>query len=154
MPLLGAGLRLLRGQGAGRDVDRVPDSDRPATDRRLEAAATKPYGFTSFRPGPDVDGHCIPADPLYLVHHVATMGLPFHMAETAHQVNDGMPLWVSDRIVKELEASGTPADTATVLLLGVCRDGPGHQGGGGRSVSPRVPAGSCCRPWASCPPRV
>lgn len=85
----------------------------------IEAAATKPYGFTSFRPGPGVGGHCIPADPLYLVHHVATMGLPFHMAETAHKVNEGMPLWVADRIVKDLEASGTPADTATVLLLGV-----------------------------------
>lgn len=85
----------------------------------IDAAATKPYGFTSFRPGPGVGGHCIPADPLYLVHHVATMGLPFHMAETAHQVNEGMPLWVADRIVKELESAGTPADTATVLLLGV-----------------------------------
>ncbi|MEV4880781.1 nucleotide sugar dehydrogenase [Streptomyces cyaneofuscatus] len=85
----------------------------------ITAASTKPYGFASFKPGAGVGGHCIPADPLSLVHRDATMGLPFHMAETAHQVNEGMPLWVADRVAKDLDASGNPLDSATVLLLGV-----------------------------------
>ncbi|MFB6824905.1 nucleotide sugar dehydrogenase [Streptomyces virginiae] len=85
----------------------------------IDAASTKPYGFASFRPGAGVGGHCIPADPLYLVHQAATMGLPFHMAETAHRVNEGMPLWVADRIAKDLGATADPVGSPTVLLLGV-----------------------------------
>jgi UDP-N-acetyl-D-glucosamine dehydrogenase len=85
----------------------------------IEAAATKPYGFTPFRPGAGVGGHCIPADPLYLVHRAASLGITFNMAETAHRVNEGMPIWVADRICKDLEDRGVQVDGATVLLLGV-----------------------------------
>lgn len=85
----------------------------------IAAAATKPYGFMPFWPGAGVGGHCIPADPMYLVHHAAKLGIRFRMAETAHQVNEGMPLWVCDRVCKGLEECGVPVDGATVLLLGV-----------------------------------
>lgn len=85
----------------------------------IDAAETKPYGFTAFRPGVGVGGHCIPADPLYLVHQAAKLGIPFQMAETAHRVNEGMPLWVCDRVCKELEDRGVQVDGASVLLLGV-----------------------------------
>ncbi|MEU7908100.1 nucleotide sugar dehydrogenase [Actinoplanes sp. NPDC049118] len=86
----------------------------------IEAAATKPYGFASFWPGAGVGGHCIPADPLYLVHEAASQGMAFRMAETAHEINESQPLWVADRVCKELELGGIPAaGAATVLLLGV-----------------------------------
>ena len=85
----------------------------------IEAASTKPYGFAPFWPGAGVGGHCIPADPLYLVHAAASQGKQFRMAETAHEINEGQPLWVADRICKELEAGGRSAAAASVLLLGV-----------------------------------
>ncbi|WP_225726464.1 MULTISPECIES: nucleotide sugar dehydrogenase [unclassified Nocardia] len=85
----------------------------------ISCAATKPYGYMPFWPGAGVGGHCIPVDPLYLVHHAASLGLPFHMAETANRVNKSAPLWVADRGVKHLEDLGIPANAATVLLLGV-----------------------------------
>ena len=85
----------------------------------VHAASTKPYGFAPFWPGAGVGGHCIPADPLYLVHAAASQGRPFRMAETAHAINEGQPLWVADRVCKELESSGRSAASATVLLLGV-----------------------------------
>ncbi|MFI0262476.1 nucleotide sugar dehydrogenase [Streptomyces sp. NPDC017056] len=85
----------------------------------VAAASTKPYGFHTFWPGAGVGGHCIPADPLYLIHHAGTLGMSFQMAETAHRVNEGMPLWVADRIAKDIEQSGVPVSEATVLLLGV-----------------------------------
>lgn len=85
----------------------------------LAAAATKPFGFATFRPGPGVGGHCIPADPLYLVHHAATLGLPFRMAEIAHRINTGMPAWVADRACKLLDEHAISIDQARILLLGV-----------------------------------
>ncbi|MFF4701199.1 nucleotide sugar dehydrogenase [Streptomyces chattanoogensis] len=85
----------------------------------VAAASTKPYGFQTFWPGAGVGGHCIPADPLYLIHHAGTLGMAFHMAETAHRVNEGMPLWVADRITKDIEQRGISVSEATVLLLGV-----------------------------------
>ncbi|MEU7145428.1 nucleotide sugar dehydrogenase [Nocardia sp. NPDC046473] len=85
----------------------------------IDCAATKPYGFMPFWPGAGVGGHCIPVDPLYLVHHAFTLGLPFHMAETANRVNKSAPLWVADRVSKNLEDSGVAVHAANVLLLGV-----------------------------------
>ncbi|WP_020497363.1 nucleotide sugar dehydrogenase [Sciscionella marina] len=85
----------------------------------IRAAATKPYGFKVFWPGSGVGGHCIPADPLYLVHHATTLGLRFRMAETAHRVNKGMPLWVSDRVCKHLENSSIAVTGTKILVLGV-----------------------------------
>ncbi|WP_349497349.1 nucleotide sugar dehydrogenase [Actinoplanes regularis] len=85
----------------------------------VHAASTKPYGFAPFWPGAGVGGHCIPADPLYLVHAAASQGRPFRMAETAHEINEGQPLWVADRVCKELESGGRAAAASTVLLLGV-----------------------------------
>ncbi len=85
----------------------------------VAAASTKPYGFQPFWPGAGVGGHCIPADPLYLIHHAGKLGMAFQVAETAHRINEGMPAWVADRITKDLEEHGGPIGGATVLLLGV-----------------------------------
>ncbi|MFE1877765.1 nucleotide sugar dehydrogenase [Streptomyces sp. NPDC059496] len=85
----------------------------------IEAAATKPFGFTPFLPGAGVGGHCIPVDPLYLVHRAAQEGLPFRMAEQAQRINDSMPVWVAARARTLLEEHGIPLRGARVLLLGV-----------------------------------
>ena len=53
------------------------------------------------------------------MHQAAKLGIPFQMAETAHRVNEGMPLWVGDRVCKELEDRGVQVDGSSVLLLGV-----------------------------------
>lgn len=83
----------------------------------IEAAGTKPYGFTKYFPGPGVGGHCIPVDPLYLLwkareHHI---DLPF--IELCHQVNKGMPGYLVERIAKSLKPKSL--HESSVLIVGV-----------------------------------
>ncbi|MFI9628875.1 nucleotide sugar dehydrogenase [Streptomyces sp. NPDC052042] len=85
----------------------------------IEAASTKPFGFTAFRPGTGVGGHCIPVDPLYLIHRATQAGVPFRLAEQAQRINDSMPVWVAARARELLERDGVPVRGARVLLLGV-----------------------------------
>ena len=62
------------------------------------AAATKPYGFMPFYPGPGVGGHCIPIDPNYLSHNVRSkLGYPFRFVELAQEINATMPAYVAHR---------------------------------------------------------
>jgi UDP-N-acetyl-D-glucosamine dehydrogenase len=85
----------------------------------ISAAATKPFGYQPFRPGPGVGGHCIPIDPTYLSHHVRRLGHQFQFAELAQQINDRMPAYVADRAVRLLHRHGECATGAAVALLGV-----------------------------------
>ncbi|MDN3359583.1 nucleotide sugar dehydrogenase [Actinomadura sp. DC4] len=85
----------------------------------IAAAATKPFGYQPFRPGPGVGGHCIPIDPSYLSHRVRRLGRQFRFAELAQQVNDGMPAYVAERAMRMLHRHGRCANGATILLLGV-----------------------------------
>jgi UDP-N-acetyl-D-glucosamine dehydrogenase len=85
----------------------------------ISAAATKPFGYQAFRPGPGVGGHCIPIDPSYLSHRVRRLGRQFQFAELAQQVNDRMPGYVAERAVRMLHRHGRCANGASVLLLGV-----------------------------------
>lgn len=85
----------------------------------ISCAATKPFGFQAFRPGPGVGGHCIPIDPNYLAHKVRTLGFPFRMVELAQEINSRMPRYVVERAQHLLDASGTTLSGAKVLLLGV-----------------------------------
>jgi nucleotide sugar dehydrogenase len=85
----------------------------------ISAAATKPFGYQPFRPGPGVGGHCIPIDPSYLSHRVRRLGHQFQFAELAQQVNDKMPAYVAERAVRLLHRNGRCANGASVLLLGV-----------------------------------
>ncbi|MDQ1249455.1 MAG: UDP-N-acetyl-D-glucosamine dehydrogenase [Actinomycetota bacterium] len=85
----------------------------------LAAAATKPFGYTSYRPGPGVGGHCIPTDPMYLVHCAHQIGMTLRLATAAQDINDGMPSWIADRICKHLDNHATPVAGAEILLLGV-----------------------------------
>lgn len=90
----------------------------------LDAAATKPFGFTPFRPGPGVGGECIPTDPQYLAWRVrGRMGRQFRMLETASDVNDRMPAHVAQRAAEILNDSGKAVRGARIVLLGVAFKG-------------------------------
>ena len=86
----------------------------------VDAAATKPFGFMPFRPGPGVGGHCLPIDPSYLSWKVKrSTGRDFRFVELANEVNEQMPRYVVDRALARLERDGVPAAGATVALLGM-----------------------------------
>jgi UDP-N-acetyl-D-glucosamine dehydrogenase len=85
----------------------------------ISAAATKPFGYEAFRPGPGVGGHCIPIDPSYLSHRVRRLGRQFQFAELAQQINDGMPAYVAERAARLLHRHGRCVSGASVVLLGV-----------------------------------
>ena len=68
----------------------------------LEAAATKPFGFMSFQPGPGVGGHCIPVDPSYLAHVAEGAGVPATFIRYANEVNLGMPTYVVSRVAEDV----------------------------------------------------
>jgi len=85
----------------------------------IGAAATKPYGFMPFRPGPGVGGHCIPVDPLYLSWKAREFDFHTNFIDLAAQVNDDMPYHVVDLIVRGLSKQGRALDGANVLVLGV-----------------------------------
>jgi UDP-N-acetyl-D-glucosamine dehydrogenase len=86
----------------------------------IEAAATKPFGFMAFTPGPGVGGHCIPLDPAYLAWQVRRdVGHQFRILEQAQDVNAHMPGWVASRIGEALNEHAKPLKRARVLVLGV-----------------------------------
>ena len=86
----------------------------------IRAAATKPFGFQAFYPGPGVGGHCIPIDPNYLSHNVRSkLGYPFRFVELAQEINATMPDYVARRAQNLLNTDGQAVHGATVLLLGV-----------------------------------
>jgi UDP-N-acetyl-D-glucosamine dehydrogenase len=68
----------------------------------LDAAATKPFGFMSFQPGPGVGGHCIPVDPSYLAHVAEGAGVPATFIRYANELNLGMPAYVVSRVAKDI----------------------------------------------------
>jgi nucleotide sugar dehydrogenase len=85
----------------------------------IRCAATKPFGFQPFYPGPGVGGHCIPIDPNYLSYKVRTLGYPFRFVELAQEINGRMPRYVTDRAAELLNRHARPLNGARVLLLGV-----------------------------------
>jgi len=86
----------------------------------IGCAATKPFGFQPFYPGPGVGGHCIPIDPNYLSYKVrAELNYPFRFVELAQEINSRMPGYVADRAAELLNTHAKPMNGAKVLLLGV-----------------------------------
>jgi UDP-N-acetyl-D-glucosamine dehydrogenase len=85
----------------------------------IRCAATKPFGFQPFFPGPGVGGHCIPIDPNYLSYKVRTLGYPFRFVELAQEINGRMPTYVLERASVILNRHGMSMEGAHVLLLGV-----------------------------------
>lgn len=85
----------------------------------IRAAATKPFGYMPFHPGPGVGGHCIPVDPNYLAWRFRRAGERFHLVEAAEEVNSHMPQYVVRRIGELLNNDGKPLRAARVLVVGV-----------------------------------
>ncbi|TDQ51922.1 nucleotide sugar dehydrogenase [Actinorugispora endophytica] len=84
----------------------------------IACAATKPFGFQAFYPGPGVGGHCIPIDPNYLSYKVKTLGYPFRFVELAQEINARMPGYVLQRAQEMLNESGLALSRSRILLLG------------------------------------
>lgn len=85
----------------------------------IEAAATKPFGFMKFMPGPGLGGHCIPVDPHYLSWKMRTLNYKTRFIELASEINAEMPLFVVGKVRQALNASRKSVNGSTVLLLGV-----------------------------------
>ncbi len=85
----------------------------------IRCAATKPFGYQAFYPGPGVGGHCIPIDPNYLSYKVRTLGYPFRFVELAQEINGRMPGYVTERAAELLNRHAQPLNGARILLLGV-----------------------------------
>jgi len=86
----------------------------------IEAAATKPFGFMKFTPGPGVGGHCLPVDPTYLSWHAEKVtGKKFRFIEEANRVNDIMPGYTAERALAMLDRSEGDREDASVLVVGL-----------------------------------
>jgi UDP-N-acetyl-D-glucosamine dehydrogenase len=85
----------------------------------IDAAATKPFGFQAFYPGPGVGGHCIPVDPFYLNWKAQQFGIQAKFIELAGEVNEAMPEYVVQSTARALERNNVALREAKVLVLGV-----------------------------------
>lgn len=85
----------------------------------IDAAKSKPFGFTAYYPGPGIGGHCIPIDPFYLTWKAREFGLHTRFIELAGEINAGMPQYVVDKTVRALNKSGKSLNGAKVLALGL-----------------------------------
>ena len=85
----------------------------------ISAAATKPFGFTPYYPGPGLGGHCIPIDPFYLTWKAKQYGVETRFIELAGEVNTSMPKWVVLKAVEGLEKQGKRLSDSKVLILGL-----------------------------------
>jgi len=85
----------------------------------IEAAATKPFGFMKFTPGPGLGGHCIPIDPLYLSWKMKALNYNARFIELASEINTNMPRYVVGRVLDAMNARGKTLKGAKVLVLGV-----------------------------------
>lgn len=99
----------------------------------IDAAATKPFGFTPYYPGPGVGGHCIPIDPFYLTFKAKEFGLNTKFIELAGEINESMPAYISQKVGEQLNLMKKNFTTAKILCVGLsykknvgdCRESPG-----------------------------
>ena len=85
----------------------------------IDAAATKPFGFMKFTPGPGIGGHCIPLDPHYLAWKMRSLNYKTRFIELAGEVNTAMPAFVVDKVSHALNAVRKPVNGSAVLIIGV-----------------------------------
>ncbi|MEQ9208282.1 MAG: nucleotide sugar dehydrogenase, partial [Pseudomonadales bacterium] len=85
----------------------------------IDAASTKPFGFTPFYPGPGLGGHCIPLDPFYLTWKAREYGLHTRFIELAGEVNQSMPEWVVNKVSDALNMKSKAIRGSTILVAGV-----------------------------------
>ncbi len=85
----------------------------------IDAAATKPFGFMKFTPGPGLGGHCIPIDPLYLSWKLRSLNYTARFIELASEINTGMPRFVVNKVQDGLNDHGKPIKGSRILIVGV-----------------------------------
>lgn len=85
----------------------------------VEAAATKPYGFMSFKPGPGLGGHCLPVDPFYLSWKAREYDVSAEFVELAGRIHQSMPRFCARRAVDQLNKTGVATANAEIAVLGV-----------------------------------
>ena len=85
----------------------------------IDAAATKPFGFMKFTPGPGIGGHCIPLDPHYLAWKMRTLNYRTRFIELAGEINTAMPAYVVEKVAHALNGIRKPVNGSAVLILGV-----------------------------------
>ena len=85
----------------------------------IEAAATKPFGFMPFYPGPGLGGHCIPIDPYYLSWKAKQLGVNTQFIKLAGEINSSIPLKIVNKIIKIFKKKKTPQTNKKILILGV-----------------------------------
>ena len=96
-------------------------SDRLGVDvwEVIEAAATKPFGYMKFTPGPGLGGHCIPVDPHYLAWKMKTLNYTTRFIDLASEINAEMPFFVAGKVREALNHARKPVNGSKVLVLGV-----------------------------------
>jgi UDP-N-acetyl-D-glucosamine dehydrogenase len=85
----------------------------------IKAAATKPFGFVPYYPGPGLGGHCIPIDPFYLTWKAKEYGVKTKFIELAGEINSQMPQWVVDKTTDALNVKKKSINKSKILILGV-----------------------------------
>jgi UDP-N-acetyl-D-glucosamine dehydrogenase len=85
----------------------------------IDAASTKPYGYTPFYPGPGIGGHCIPLDPYYLANKAREFDFHTRFIELAAEINESMPYHVVYRVLEILNDRGKSLNKAKIIVLGV-----------------------------------
>jgi UDP-N-acetyl-D-glucosamine dehydrogenase len=85
----------------------------------IDAAATKPFGFMKFTPGPGIGGHCIPLDPHYLAWKMRTLNYKTRFIDLASEINTQMPAFVVEKVAHALNGERKPVNGSNVLVLGV-----------------------------------
>jgi UDP-N-acetyl-D-glucosamine dehydrogenase len=85
----------------------------------VEAAATKPYGFMSFKPGPGMGGHCLPVDPFYLAWRAREFDQPTEFIELAGEVNQHMPYFCAEKVAHALNDQAKPVRGSRIAIVGV-----------------------------------
>ena len=85
----------------------------------IDAAATKPFGFMKFTPGPGLGGHCIPIDPRYLSWKLRMLNYTARFIELASEVNTSMPRYWAQKVQDSLNEMGRPLKGSKILVLGV-----------------------------------
>lgn len=98
-----------------------PLADRMGIDlyEVIRAAATKPFGFVPYYPGPGLGGHCIPIDPFYLTWKAREFGMHTRFIELAGEINSAMPNYVLQKLADSLNDAGKPLKGSCVLVLGI-----------------------------------
>ena len=134
----------------------------------LDAAATKPFGFMRFNPGPGLGGHCIPLDPFYLTWKVREYGMATRFIELSGEINRAMPEYVIERLQSALNDRKKPVNGSRVLILGLSykkdiddvRESPSFEliklllerGALVSYHDPHVPRAPSMRSWPDLPP--